>query len=34
MRDGQRFLINAVIEKPAPPPVTVILNWPATVGRR
>jgi hypothetical protein len=32
-RDGRRFLINAVIDEPAPPPVTVIINWPAIRGR-
>jgi hypothetical protein len=32
--DGQRFLLNVVVEQPAPPPVTVILNWPALLGRR
>jgi Tol biopolymer transport system component/predicted Ser/Thr protein kinase len=31
--DGQRFLINAVIDEPAPPPVTVIINWPAVLPR-
>jgi hypothetical protein len=25
--DGQRFLINTVIEQPATAPITVILNW-------
>ena len=32
-RDGQRFLINAVIDKPTLPPVTVIINWPAALPR-
>jgi hypothetical protein len=31
--DGQRFLINASIEGPPPPPVTVILHWPAALRR-
>jgi serine/threonine protein kinase/Tol biopolymer transport system component len=31
--DGQRFLINALIEAPPPPPVTVILHWPAARRR-
>ena len=31
--DGQRFLINALIEGPPPPPVTVILHWPAALRR-
>ncbi len=32
--DGQRFLINAAVEEPASPTVTVILNWPASLTRR
>lgn len=31
--DGQRFLINALIEEPPRPPVTVILRWPAALRR-
>ena len=31
--DGQRFLLNVVVEQPAPPAVTVILNWPAALRR-
>ena len=31
--DGQRFLINALIEAPPPPPVTVILHWSAARRR-
>jgi hypothetical protein len=26
-RDGQRFLLNALIEESAPSPITVVLNW-------
>jgi hypothetical protein len=25
--DGQRFLINTVIDEPAASPISVILNW-------
>jgi Tol biopolymer transport system component len=31
--NGQRFLINADIEEPGSPPVTVILHWPALIRR-
>jgi hypothetical protein len=31
--DGQRFLINAVVDQPSRPPLTVILNWPTALGR-
>jgi hypothetical protein len=31
--NGQRFLINALIEEPPPSPVTVILHWPAALRR-
>ena len=26
-RDGQRFLMNTVVEHPSAPPITIILNW-------
>ena len=29
--DGQRLLIPVTINPPGPTPVTVILNWPATL---
>ena len=29
--DGRRFLVNIVAEQPAPPPVTMLLNWPAAI---
>ena len=25
--DGQRFLVNTVADEPAPPPISVIVNW-------
>ena len=25
--DGQRFLMDTIVEEPAPAPITVILNW-------
>lgn len=31
--DGQRFLINTIIEEAAPSPVTVVLNWAAALRR-
>jgi Tol biopolymer transport system component len=31
-RDGQRFLVNVSLDAP-PPPISVILNWPALVRR-
>ena len=31
--DGQRFLINTIVEDAATPPVTVVLNWPAALNR-
>jgi hypothetical protein len=31
-RDGQRFLINVVVEEMASSPVTVVLNWPAALA--
>ena len=32
--DGQRFLVNLQKENPYLAPVTAILNWPATLGKR
>jgi Tol biopolymer transport system component len=33
--DGRRFLVNVLVEETAPSPVTMVLNWPATLkGRR
>jgi Tol biopolymer transport system component/aminoglycoside phosphotransferase (APT) family kinase protein len=31
--DGQRFLINSYLEDTTPPPVSVLLNWPALLPR-
>ena len=31
--DGQRFLMNTVITEATTMPITVILNWKATLGR-
>ena len=31
--DGQRFLINTIVEDAAKPPVTVVLNWPDVLRR-
>ena len=28
-RDGQRFLVNTLKRRPAPIPITVVLNWTA-----
>jgi hypothetical protein len=30
--DGQRFLVNTIVEQPTRPALTVILNWSATPG--
>ena len=30
---GDRFLVNALVPRTAEPPVNVLLNWPAVVGR-
>ena len=26
-RDGQRFLMNTIVERASAPPITIILNW-------
>jgi hypothetical protein len=31
--DGQRFLLLKPVAKQVPPPITVVLNWPATLKR-
>ena len=31
--DGQRFLIDAAVDQPAEPSVSLLLNWPATLKR-
>lgn len=31
--DGQRFLVNALVEQGASTPVTLLMNWPALLGR-
>ncbi|MBI3330168.1 MAG: hypothetical protein HYZ81_26100, partial [Nitrospinae bacterium] len=31
--DGQRFLVNTVVEEPPAPPITVVLNWTAGLKR-
>ena len=33
-RDGQKFLIDTVIDDAAPIPTTVVLNWPAVSSHR
>jgi serine/threonine protein kinase/Tol biopolymer transport system component len=33
-RDGQRFLVNTVVDQPVTPTLTVILNWAAALQRR
>ena len=32
-KDGKRFLVNVTQQSPTQTALTVILNWPATVGR-
>jgi hypothetical protein len=32
--DGQRFLVNVVVEETTTSPVTMILNWPAAMPHR
>lgn len=27
--DGQRFLVNSVLDRTAAPPITLIVNWPS-----
>jgi hypothetical protein len=31
--DGQRFLVNTLVEAPPPPPITIVLNWTAGLKR-
>ena len=31
--DGQRFLLNSPVDAETPP-MTILLNWPAAIGRR
>jgi len=33
-RDGQRFLVNTQIGEAQPTPITVVLNWSATVNEK
>ncbi len=33
MADGQRFLVNTLVEAPAPPPITVMLTSTAGLKR-
>ncbi|MGH8247646.1 MAG: hypothetical protein ACREUU_14600, partial [Gammaproteobacteria bacterium] len=33
-RDGRRFLVNLEVEKAAPPPIHVVLNWPVGLERQ
>jgi Tol biopolymer transport system component len=32
--DGQRFLVNILVEETAPSPITMVLNWPGVVKER
>ena len=32
--DGQRFLVNTIVEQPVKPALTVILNWASDLARR
>jgi Tol biopolymer transport system component len=32
-QDGQRFLINTLVDQPSATPITLVVNWPATVRR-
>ena len=31
--DGQRFLVNTVGEQGPPPPITLVVNWPALLKK-
>jgi len=31
--DGQRFLVNTLVEESAPSPLTVVMNWTAALNR-
>jgi hypothetical protein len=31
--DGQRFIINKPVDAADAPPLKIILNWPAEIGR-
>ena len=31
--DGQRFLVNTLVEEAAPKPITLVVNWPALLKR-
>ncbi len=31
--DGQRFLLNTVVDQPNAPPLTVVLNWAAALKK-
>lgn len=31
--DGQRFLVNTLLEEASPAPITLFVNWPAILGR-
>jgi hypothetical protein len=31
--DGQRFLVNTVVEEATPTPITLLINWPALLKK-
>jgi hypothetical protein len=31
--DGQRFLVNTIVEAPSQPPITLVVNWTAALPR-
>ena len=31
--DGQRFLINTLVEQASPAPITLVVNWPALLAK-
>jgi Tol biopolymer transport system component len=33
-RDGQRFLVNTQTNDPSPSPITVVVNWTSTLGKK
>lgn len=33
LADGQKFLVNTVTEQAAPTPITVVVNWTATLRK-
>jgi len=32
--DGQRFLVNTIVEATALPPITLVVNWPASLQKQ